>query len=205
MIHWLTGRMLAGCLGAGIVCALAGCGQPATAPTVFTVCNSLKGTFQNEFPDGWEISQGGKTGMAPEWCKATLGSAEIKVSADLTGSLLGDISQAGQNMLGEFAPEGPEDEPVAELHEMGREAIEKVLNSYQEVGGTEVISCQLGPARKSEFTAAGAFGGALHGYRVTVLGRDKRVVMICRCAESDWATLQPAFDRVLASLQPDKR
>jgi hypothetical protein len=45
---------------------------------------------------------------------------------------------------------------------------------------------------------AATFGGALHGYRVTVLGRDKRVVMICRCAESDWATPQPACDRVIA-------
>jgi hypothetical protein len=39
------------------------------------------------------------------------------------------------------------------------------------------------------------------GYRATALGHDKDVTVFCVCPESDWKTLQPAFDRLLGSLK----
>jgi hypothetical protein len=91
-------------------------------------------------------------------------------------------------------------EPVAHAHEFGKGTMEEEYNDYTELSKPEKPQCGFPRSRRSEFTAKGTFGGKLHGYRVTALGRDKRVVLICTCSEDDWKTLQPAFDQVIASL-----
>ena len=48
--------------------------------------------------------------------------------------------------------------------------------------------------------ASSTFGTGLHGYRVTVLGHNKRVEVYAVCPENDWVAMQPVFDRVIASL-----
>ena len=175
-----------------------GCGSaPVTAPTAFTAYNSKNGTFACEYPEGWDADGGG--GRGPEWAKFLSGPAEIRVSTGVAGSLMADVaSSAGGTNL---EPVPPELEPVHDIHMDGVEDAEKNYGGYKETGEPQVMEVSLGPARRSEFTASTTFGSGLHGYRATILGHDKAVTVFCICPESDWKTLQPAFDHLLGSLR----
>jgi hypothetical protein len=174
-----------------------GCGSgPAAAPTAFVEYNSKAGTFACEYPEGWQADGGG--GRGPEWAKFTSGGAEINLATGLAASLVGDAAGGGTGFDDEPIP--PELEPIHQIHVMGVEEAEGKFNGYKETGQPTVLEVSLGPARVSEFTAATTFGTGLHGYRATVLGHDKGVYVTCVCPESDWKTLQPAFDKLLASL-----
>jgi len=178
--------------------SIIGCGSaPAVVPTSYGTYNSKDGTFACDVPEKWEVKGGGKQG--PEWAKFTSGAAEISIKADLAGSLVGDI--AGSLGGGDQAVL-PQDEPVHVVHVADVEMAEKEYNEYAETAGSPtIISSQLGPARLSEFTAKTDFGTPLHGYRATILGHDKRVVVFCVAPEAEWKALKPAFDRVLASME----
>jgi len=188
-------RLFVAAIGLAMV---AGCGsEPVSAPTTYAAYNSPGGTFALEYPDGWEADGGGKRGL--EWAKFTSGPAQIRVDTGVAGSLMGDI--AGTLGGSEEGAMTPELEPVHDVHLAGLEAAEKEYSGYQEVGEPAVLDVRLGPARRSEFTASSTFGGGLHGYRVTMLGHDKSVHVACVCPESDWNTLQPAFDQVLSTFR----
>ncbi|MEX0610904.1 MAG: hypothetical protein WD738_16540 [Pirellulales bacterium] len=180
------------------VTGIAGCGStPVTAPTEFADYNSPGATFACEYPKDWQSDGGGKRGL--EWAKFKSGPAEIRIDTGVAGSLMGDI---GGSFAGSDAEQlGPEFEPVHGVHESGKDAAEQQFSGYKEVGEIEVIEVSLGPARRSEFTAASTFGSGLRGYRATALGKDKAVYAYCVCPESDWKTLQPAFEKVLLSLR----
>jgi hypothetical protein len=176
-----------------------GCGSaPAAAPTAYADYNSPGGTFACEYPEGWESDGGGKRGL--EWAKFISGSAEVRVDTGVAGSLMGDIAGTLGGKTGEEEL-GPEFEPVHDVHLAGMDWAEKEYSDYKEVGEPAVLDVKVGPARRSEFTASSTFGGGLHGYRSTMLGNDKAVTVICVCPESDWKTLQPAFDHVLSTFR----
>lgn len=175
---------------------LTGCGSaPVPAPTSYASFNSKGGTFELEYPDGWTAAGGG--GRGPEWAKFESGPASIRVNADVTGGLMGDIASLGG---GDEEMMRPEDAPVHSIHVDGKEMAADEYSGYSEIGNPAELVVRLGPARFSEFTASSTFGSGLHGYRVTVLGHDKRVIVYCVCPESDWATLKPAFDHCLSTL-----
>ena len=98
-------------------------------------------------------------------------------------------------------PVPPELEPVHEIHMSRVEEAEKEYGGYKEQGEPQVLEVSLGPARRSEFTAATTFGSGLHGYRATILGHDRDLTVYCICPETDWKALQPAFDHLLGSLK----
>jgi hypothetical protein len=180
------------------VVSVTGCSSaPAVVPTTFSTYNSKDGTFACDAPDGWDIQGGGKQG--PVWAKFTSGPAIIDIKGDVSGSLMGDIhgtlGGGNQAIL-------PQDEPVHKVHVADLEMAAKEYDGYTETPTSPaVIESRLGPARLSEFTAKSGFGTALHGYRVTILGHDKRVVVYCVAPETDWQALKPTFDRVLASME----
>jgi len=176
----------------------AGCGSgPVAAPTDFADYNSPGGTFACEYPKGWQADGGGKRGL--EWAKFKSGPAEIKIDAGAAASLM---AGPGGGFTGEIPQEVvPELEPVHGVHQMFQKDAEKQFSGYKEVGEIEVIDIALGPARRSEFTASSTFGSGLHGYRATALGKDKGLYIYCVCPESDWKTLQQAFEKVLLSLR----
>lgn len=187
----------------GFLCTLAalvtavGCGSgPAAAPTTFSDYNSSGGTFACKYPDGWKAEGGGKRGL--EWAKFVSGSTEIRVDAGAAASLMGDIAKN----LGKMEDDSPAPEltPVYAVHTSRKEEAEKNFSGYKEVGKIELFEAPLGPACRNEFTSATSFGTALHGYRATLLGNDKGVYVSCICPETDWDTLEPAFDTILKSL-----
>ncbi len=184
------------CFLAALITA-AGCGAgPATAPTSFTDFNSSGGTFACKCPDGWKVDGGGKRGL--EWAKFVSGSTEIRIDAGAAASLMGDIAKN----LGKMEDDSPAIEltPVYAVHTSRKEDAEKNFSGYKEVGQIELFEAPLGSACRNEFTSATSFGTALHGYRATLLGNDKGVYVSCVCPESDWDTLEPAFDTLLKSL-----
>jgi len=184
-----------------VVCGLiyfVGCGSaPVAAPTSYASYNSPGGTFALEYPEGWQANGGGKRGL--EWAKITSGPTGIHLDTGVAASLMGDIAGSLSGSDGQELP--PELEPIHEVHMAGLEAAQKEYSGYKEVGEPAVLDVRLGPARTSEFTASTTFGGGLHGYRTTILGHDKSVHVVCFCPESDWKTLQPAFDHVLSTLK----
>jgi hypothetical protein len=179
--------------------AAGGCSSPVPAPTSFETYNAKDGSFQCEYPADWEADGGGK---GYYWAKFTKGTAEIAVDVQVSGSLMGDIAASGMSMAlpgVKLSPEEMEAEaPVAKVHQIEKDQVAEQMGNYAEQP-PQAVRPKLGDTRKSEFTAA-AFGGAIHGYRVTCLSRDKRIRVVCKCSESDWQTLQPAFDRIVESL-----
>jgi hypothetical protein len=59
----------------------------------------------------------------------------------------------------------------------------------------------LGEGRRSTFTAEQTLGGKVFGYRATLLGGDRRIEIVTTCSASNWQTLKPAFEKVIASLR----
>jgi hypothetical protein len=184
-------------ISTGWIC-VAGCGTaPVPAPTAYTAFNSKPGTFACEYPEGWQEEGGGKRGL--EWAKFTSGPAEIRIDTGVGASLIGDLARSANTLEGGEVL--PEEEPVHQVHLAYEKDAAKSFSGYNEVAQPEIIDIPIGGARRSEFTAQSTFGSALHGYRATALTRDKGVFITCICPETDWKTLQPAFDHVLKSLK----
>jgi len=86
------------------------------------------------------------------------------------------------------------------LHEMDRKQLEDSLTGYQEQPAQK-LQTPFGESRVSEWTGTGN-AGALHGYRATMLGREREITVICLAPVEDWDLLQPAFHRVINSVTP---
>jgi len=187
--------------------ALAGCSGSVSAPTSYDNYNAKDGSFACKYPAGWEAKGGGRGGFHS--ASFSQGAAKIKVSADLAGSLLGDIAKsgmAGMMPAGEvgLAEEDLEEfSPVAQVHQMGQEEMADEFGDYQEQA-SEAVDTELGKGRLSEFSASTGFGGKLRGYRLTVLAHDRRVTVVCYVPEKNWAVLEPAFSEVIGSLKRGK-
>ncbi len=182
-----------------LLACLAGCGGSAVVPSSYTTYNAKDGSFQIELPAEWEIEGGGRGSYA--WAKATSGGAVIRVETSVAGSLMGDIAASQNAMLGDEVPD-EETAPVHEVHLVEQEAFTEEKGCQEE--DPVAIKTGMGDSRRSEFSGSGTFGGALRGYRVTALGRDLRIRVVCMCPESQWAELQPAFDHAIESLAHGK-
>jgi hypothetical protein len=183
-------------LGLAAVSLLAaGCGGgPVPAPTAYTPFEWKDGGWALDYPEGWDATAAGKKNSSGKFSK---GSAEIKLSTDVSGSVMAEMGSGGYNKLG---PPDPEDYPVHKAHVMGKDNAASNYGDYKEEAPT-TFNSNLGEGRKSEFTASGGLSGAIKGYRATLLSRDRRIQIFCTCKESDWANLKPAFDKVLESFR----
>lgn len=178
-----------------VAVALAGCGGKAVVPSSYKSYNAKNGAFKIEYPDGWTAEGGGNAQYAS--AKFTSGKAQIEVYTGLSGSAMGDIA-ASQNRMSGAKDDDETLAPVAKVHQVEQAGF------VEEQGAKEqppvALKTGLGDTRKSEFTASGSFGGAMHGYRATALSRDFRIRIVCQCPEAEWAALKPAFDRIITSV-----
>lgn len=188
---------------AALILGTAGCGGgPVSAPTGYAEWNAKDGTFRIDYPDDWKAEGGGRHSV--QWATFTKGSAMIDVKVSFSESVQGDILGGGAG-VGQattiMGPEGDssgEDEPpppVAILHEAKKKNFAKQYSEYKEQAAIK-IQPSLGEGRKSEFTAATSFR-KIHGYRTSILNSNRGITIICQCAEADWNTLKPAFDKIL--------
>jgi hypothetical protein len=180
--------MLAGLL------SIPGCGGEVPAPKSFVDVLDPGGQFACEVPKGWEVDKGGKADSPNSFVKSTQGNAEIKVVADFAGSLFGDMAKTSGSALG-----GDEEPPVARVHPMGVRQMKEDFSDYEERDPKPVTS-KLGEGRRSTFIASGSVGGKTYGYRATYLSGDRRISVVCTCPATNWKSLKPAFERVIASL-----
>lgn len=188
---WVAGAV-------GVV--VSGCGSP-TVPDSYEDYNSNKGVFQCKAPAGWETAGAGRdTYISAKFSSA---GAEIKISADLTGSLMGDIASSQNQMLGLEPAEAEELSPIAQVHEHSKQQLEQTVGEYEEVA-TETIESGFGEGRRTEFTSSTTFGAGVHGYMATFLGHDRRIMAVCQSPEKHWESLRPVFEEVIASLAPGK-
>ena len=175
---------------------LSGCGSgSAVLPTTYSSYNAGDGSFACDMPDGWENKGGGKSGK-PVWAKFASGSALIHFKASST-NMLANAAMSGRSAS---ANEIPTLAPVHLLHVDAIKMAEEEYEGYTEVVGATVMNIKLGPARMSEFTYSTSFGTLMHGYRISIIGFDRGVNVYCTCPDTDWKTLQPVFDKVLASI-----
>ena len=182
-----------------LVLSIAGCGGsgPVTISKKLVEYNAPDGSFAILYPDGWAVE--GNKGPSSAWAKFTSGSAVISVRSDPQASLLDD-ARGGRN-ADNSAP-SPDLAPVHEIHAMALDGTPDDYGSYQETAaGIRELECPMGPARYSEFTGATTLGGAVHGYRATVIGNKRGVHVVCVCAEEDWRKLRGAYGRVIRSIK----
>jgi len=176
--------------------AIPGCGGAVPAPKAYVTYHSTDGRFDCDCPKGWEASGAGKPDSPNCWAKFTKGSAEIRVDADFAGSLFGDIAKSTGSMFG-----GEAEPPVARVHPMGERHMKEEYSNYQEREPKPFQSKGFGEGRRSVFIADQGFGGKVYGYRATLLAGDRRISVICTCPATNWQTLKPAFEKVIASVR----
>lgn len=225
----LTAACLVTLFGGGAYVFVAMQPERVQAPTAYAKFAANDKAFKCEYPQGWKARQGQPQGIA-SWADFKKGSAQIEINADLQGSLQGDILAAQQrmseNMGGESGSGGmgggmppipgmdgqvpgglggaPTEKrpPVEVLHDTDKKALDEELEEYQELP-VQKFPSNLGDARISEFTYKGeGWTGKMHGYRVTILGGDKRFTVKCESTEKDWPLLKNAFIRTLNSIAP---
>jgi hypothetical protein len=172
---------------------LTGCNTgPVPAPTAYTRFNSNDKQYSCEYPEGWEVTAaGGKSTLSRSAFEK--GSAKIAITADVAGSLMAGPAVTRRD---------PDDEPVVvKMHELSKEKLLDVVPGAEEQP-PQPFMAGLQEGRVSEFTSPGSMGKKIKGYRATLMLRDRRLVIICQCAESDWENLKPAFMKVITSISP---
>jgi hypothetical protein len=171
-----------------------GCSR-AVVPSAFTTYTAEDQSFQCDAPAGWATTGGGKNGNYNATFSS--GGAEISVTVDVMGSVLGDMANTANRMAG--TEDVPELSPLVQAHERNAQGMAEELSNFKDLNTVDV-RLPIGEAKKSEYTASGSLGGQQHGYRVSSLLTSQRLLIICQCPDSEWKALQPVFDRVIASV-----
>lgn len=186
--------------------------ERTAAPTKYARFIAPDRSFVCEAPAGWDKKSAGAHGIM-SGALFTNGKAKIDITSDLQGSLMGDIARAtsaqSEGMAGSLPPGmalanlPQERAPVEQLHQAGKKPLAATMQNYAELP-MQPLQSRLGEARFSEWTGdAGLMGGGkMRGYRVTILGGERRVTVLCQCAEPDWKTLKPAFARIIRGIGP---
>ena len=215
-VYIVGSLVVLGVLGGGLLFFLKA-PDPVPTPKSFTTYTASDKSFVCQAPAGWETisaSAGGVEGGA----LFKKGDAKIDITADLAGSLMGDIAASADRMAGGTETAGggislpgvpgadlgkARKPPVEKLHDSSKKSVAKKFGNYDEKP-TQTVRTQLGEGRFSEFTAGGTglFDPKLHGYRVTFLPTERRITIIAVCRETDWAALKPAFETTIQSLTP---
>jgi hypothetical protein len=170
------------------------------APASFAKYSAMDNSFSCDQPAGWDTESAAAGGINSGALFQRDG-AKIDISTDLAGSLTGDIVRAQNAQMGDTADLKT---PVEKLHEQGENSMKNKLGDYQEQPYKK-FSSSAGEACYSEFTGnGGLLAGKVHGYRVTMLTSERRVIIICQCPESSWTTLKPAFQHVIESFEANR-
>lgn len=175
---------------------LAGCGGgEVSPPTEFTPFVSQDGAFALDVPVGWEEKSGSRPDNTYSWAEFSGSSSTIRVVADVTGSLIADISAP-------FGAEALDDEdaPVAIAHELKKDRIAEDFSNYKE-SPSQTITTSMGDARICRFVAGGGPSGRRSGFRCTMLTNNRRVTFLCHCPAARFDAMQPAFETVLKSVR----
>ncbi|CAN5859618.1 hypothetical protein BH23PLA1_BH23PLA1_34380 [soil metagenome] len=188
---------LRACVALGLPMVLtvivSGCSSQVPAPTSYTAFTSKDGAFRIQYPEGWKAESGSRPDNTYSWARFTQGPAAVRVIADVSGSLMADVSRA---FGGDDDDEFP---PVLAAHESKTRIIADDFGDYHE-GKSILIDTAMGKSCVCEFEANGSMGVRLRGYRVTMLSRDRRITVLTYCPLKQWNRLKPAFEEVFLSV-----
>lgn len=171
-----------------------------TAPTAYKTYTAIDNTFSCDQPVGWTMHETGATSGALSTVAFEKAHVRVRVISDSIGSLMADgmTSSAPTDPIPGMPPPPPPKPAVEKLHEMDKSQLADSLPGYKE-GEMQKLESRVGDARVSEWTAD---GGKMHGYRVTMLGNQREMTVICISPERNWAILQPAFQHMITSVVP---
>lgn len=189
-------------------------GTHVAAPTAFVSHMAADKSFVCQAPQGWKAEDAGVEGGQESRTVISQGDAVITLRSNANASAMADVMNATnaqqqqaredlQNVPGGpppgMAAPPPPVPAVEQLHMMNRDSLAAKYDNYAETP-PHPFQGRLGDARLNEWTGVANTGAKIHGYRVTMLTKDKMVTLICRCRETDWKTLQPAFVNIIHSV-----
>jgi hypothetical protein len=178
-----------------LVIGIAGCGGDVPPVTGYTNFVAKDASFSIEHPTGWTAEGGARPDNTFGWGEFKSGPAKIRVTADIKGSLMGDLAGAGRGGFGGGDPD-PELEPVAIVHSEGKQQYSADFSGYEE-GPPEIVRSKMGTGRVSTFAASGK---SILGFRGTFLAKNRRITIICQCPKRLWVQLKPVFVHVIQEL-----
>ena len=169
----------------------------AETPTEFVEAEFGEEDFKCEHPKGWEVTNGGGRDGIPPWTKSEKGGASVTIRDSKSGTEEGMLWRALKQRSAIERGEAP----VEEVHEHRKQFVVEEMRGYEETDAKK-LTHKIGDALISEFTAAPMLGDPVRGYRATVLFEFHQFNILCVCTESEWEILKPAFDHVIASIEP---
>ena len=195
-------------VGLGIVAALAifvlvfiQATKPAIidAPTAFRPTDSPDKAFTCTGPDGWETLTAGVQGSDEGGVTYRKGAVTIDITDSSSLSFMSDAMKSPAPMGDDPNMPAPPP-PVVVMHDRQKNWLKEKYAEYVEQD-PQPLQVPFGDTRISEWTAkAGIIPHEIHGYRVTMIGMNKAIVVDCHCPEGNWDTMKPVFLKVIQSI-----
>ena len=174
--------------------------KPASvgAPTSYMTYTSLDNTFSCDQPTGWDHKETGAPGGILSTVTFTKSKVRFKVISDAEGSLMSE----GTNSANANLPVEMQTPAVQKLHDRDKHQLADNIPGYSEEKPTIFMS-KVGDSRASEWVESkDKTGSRLHGYRITMLDKDREITVICSSPERNWAVMKPVFQHLVASIVP---
>ena len=174
------------------------------APTAYTQYAAADHLFSCLAPSGWTVDAPAAGAKMSDGSVSTVGgvlfhqnSASIDITTDTYAALT-----AYDVMNNNADPQSLTGSKAGVLHKQWHKRVAAEHKGYAE---TQIVDFDspMGDGRLAEWTASGnalGFYGPQHGYRASLTGGGKTMVVVCACLEADWPALKPAFQKVLGSL-----
>lgn len=156
--------------------------------------------FSLDKPEGFEGKTGGGTGGVPINVVFKKDSILIDIRSSPKGASIADI--AGASSQGQELPpdEALEQAPAGKVHRFHQAAYEDQFSGYEE-GTMSAMKTPYGDARIADFTAKSMLGSKTFGTRITIVGVQFQLNMICTCTtEKAFQAYKPVFRRIAESL-----
>lgn len=168
------------------------------APTSYATYSSLDNTFSCDQPAGWNHNETGAPGGVLSTVTFTNGKVRFKVISDAEGSLMSE----GTNAANANLPVELQSPAVQKLHDRDKHQLADNIPGYSEESPTIFMS-KVGDSRASEWVESeDKTSSRLHGYRITMLDKDREITVICSSPERNWAVMKPVFQHLVASIIP---
>ena len=169
-----------------------------SVPASYTTYTSLDNTFSCDQPAGWDHHETGALGGVLSTVSFIKGKVRFKVISDAEGSLLSE----GTNSANANLPVELQIPAVQKLHERDKHQLADNIPGYSEEKPT-IFNSKVGDSRASEWIdSEDKSGSRLHGYRITMLDKDREITVICSSPERNWAVMKPVFQHLVASIIP---
>lgn len=156
------------------------------------------GDFGCEYPEGWNVKNGGGQGGVQSWAKFTSPdeSVTISVRGNMTGGALGGAGLA----MTQGADSDEIEPPVVDIHRLMKKKFEDDYPNYEEIGNFQLIETKMGDTCQSVFTTRALLGGKQRGYRVTLLTSRVQFNLTCLCPDGQFDQLKPVFEKVIHTI-----